>query len=55
MLTVIKTEDRPLQVAQRGLVRNLLKTMPARYRSDLNDMRMFFRLGGLKDDPFQGL
>lgn len=55
MLTVIKSEDRPLQAAQRNRVRGLLNAMPARYRSDLNDMRIFFRLGGLKDDPFQGL
>jgi hypothetical protein len=26
--------------------------MPARYRSDLNDMRTFFKLGGLVNDPF---
>ncbi|MDZ7592177.1 MAG: class I SAM-dependent methyltransferase [Rubrivivax sp.] len=55
MLTVIKTADRPLQAAQLDRVRALLREMPARYRSDLNDMRVFFRLGGLKNDPFQGL
>lgn len=55
MLTVIKTSDRPLQPAQRDRLRAPLKAMPARYRSDLNDIRTFFRLGGLKNDPFQGL
>jgi hypothetical protein len=55
MLTVIKSEDKPLQSAQRHQVRALIRAMPARYRGDLNDMRTFFRLGGLKNDPFQGL
>lgn len=55
MLTIIKTKDEPLQPAQSEHLRTLLKAMPARYRSDLNDMRTFFRLGGLKGDPFQGL
>lgn len=54
MLTVIKTEDKPIQAAQRDRLRAVLKAMPARYRSDLNDLRIFFRLGGLKNDPFQG-
>ena len=55
MLTVIKTQDRPLQKAQRDRVRNVLKSLQVRYRGDLNDMRVFFRLGGLRNDPFQGL
>lgn len=55
MLTLIKSEDGPIQAAQRDRVRAVLQAMPARYRSDLNDLRIFFRLGGLKNDPFQGL
>ncbi len=55
MLAVIKTEDQPLKPAQLERLRTLLHAMPSRYRSDLNDMRIFFRLGGLKNDPFQGL
>jgi len=55
MLTVIKSQDRPLQAAQADRVRAVLQAMPRRYRSDLNDMRLFFRLGGLKNDPFQDL
>jgi arsenite methyltransferase len=55
MLTVVKSQDRPLQSAQCDRVRAVLQAMPRRYRSDLNDMRIFFRLGGLKGDPFQGL
>lgn len=55
MLTVIKTEDHPLSPAQRERARAVLKGMPARYRSDLSDMRIFFRLGGLGNDPFRGL
>jgi hypothetical protein len=27
--------------------------LPARYRRDFNDIRTFFRLGGLVNDPFR--
>lgn len=55
MLTIIKSDDKPIQAVQRDRVAEVLKHMPARYRSDLNDLRLFFRLGGLKNDPFHGL
>lgn len=55
MLTIVKSEDHHIQEAQREQLRDVLRKMPARYRSDLNDLRTFFRLGGLKNDPFQGL
>jgi arsenite methyltransferase len=55
MLTVVKTDDHPLGTAQQEGIRKLLSGMPARYRRDLNDIRIFFRLGGLDHDPFTGL
>lgn len=51
-LIIVKTADRvmPAEVQQR--IRELKKGLKPRYRSDLNDMRIFFALGGLKNDPF---
>ena len=52
VLTIIKTEDKelPLEVSEEIL--RLLKNLPKQYRHDLNDIRFFFKLGGLKNDPF---
>lgn len=55
MLTLIKTDDKPLTEVQGAQLRTIVARMPARYRSDLDDMRTFFRLGGLPNDPFRGL
>lgn len=52
MLTLIKTADHPLPPGDRERVKALAAAMPPRYRSDLNDLRIFFRLGGLGNDPF---
>jgi len=30
------------------------RELPRKYRGDLDDMRIFFRLGGLANDPFSG-
>lgn len=51
-LVVTKTGDRPLSEAVRQKVRAMKSALPPRYRRDLNDMRIFFALGGLKNDPF---
>ena len=51
-LVVIKSPDHPLPVAvRRQLAEQRARLLP-RYRRDLNDMRHFFRLGGLRNDPF---
>ena len=55
MLTMIKTEDQPLDAEQKSQLRSILQRLPRRYRSDLDDMRTFFKLGGLPNDPFAGL
>jgi len=53
MLTVIKSEDKPIARDLLDRLRKAIERMPRRYRSDLNDMRTFFRLGGLRNDPFR--
>lgn len=54
LLIVLKTEDKPLPEAIRAKIRAMRKVLPARYRRDLDDIRTFFRLGGLGNDPFSG-
>ncbi len=51
-LIVVKTADRALPAAIQQRIRQLKQDLKPRYRRDLNDMRVFFALGGLKNDPF---
>lgn len=51
-LVLIKTPDQPLAEALRVRVKAMRSTLKPRYRRDLDDLRTFFRLGGLKNDPF---
>lgn len=53
MLVVVKTPDGELAEPVRNRLRELMGAMPARYRAELNDIRFFFRLGGLGADPFR--
>lgn len=52
ILTVIKTRDRALSAEQRQKLLGLRANLPVRYRRDLDELRRFFRLGGMKTDPF---
>jgi arsenite methyltransferase len=52
-LVILKTADRPLADAQRQRLREMVKALKPRYRRDLTDMRLFFGLGGLRNDPFR--
>ena len=52
MLTVIKSADRPLAADFVARLRQMRRDLPVRYRRDLDDLRLFFRLGGLANDPF---
>jgi arsenite methyltransferase len=52
LLTVIKTPDLPLDAAVQRKVKALRQGLRPCYRRDLNDMRIFFGLGGLRNDPF---
>jgi arsenite methyltransferase len=53
MLTLIRTPSKPLSPALRDRVVQMRAALPRRYRADLDDMRMFFRLKGLPSDPFR--
>lgn len=54
-LVIVKTPDRVLPEAVRQQVVQRYRALKPRYRRDLNDIRTFFALGGLKNDPFKGL
>ena len=51
-LVLVKTADKPLPGALRDRMKAMRLTLKPRYRRDLDDLRTFFRLGGLKNDPF---
>lgn len=51
-LTLIKSQDKTLPDSLRHQLKEMRQNLPSRYRHDLDDLRFFFRLGGLKGDPF---
>jgi ubiquinone/menaquinone biosynthesis C-methylase UbiE len=51
-LMLTKSEDRPLEPTAKERFKDLRRALPATYRRDLDDIRLFFRLGGLRNDPF---
>lgn len=51
-LTLIKSEDRVLPPAVLQRIGEMRRALPGRYRRDLLDLRMFFAMGGLRNDPF---
>jgi len=51
-LVIIKTADRALPESLRQRIAAMYKALQPRYRRDLNDIRNFFALGGLRNDPF---
>jgi arsenite methyltransferase len=51
-LVVVKTADKPLSDDVRRQIHSIKAALKPRYRRDLNDMRIFFALGGLRNDPF---
>jgi len=53
-LLTVKTQDQPLPTELLRRVRQMRRDLPRKYRGDLDDMRIFFRLGGLENDPFSG-
>lgn len=52
-LVIVKTADRSLPVDLCQRIAALRASLKPRYRRDLNDLRTFFSLGGLKNDPFK--
>lgn len=54
VLVLIKSQDRgTLSAFQNEKLATLKNSLPEKYKSDLNDIRLLFSLGGLKNDPFQ--
>jgi ubiquinone/menaquinone biosynthesis C-methylase UbiE len=51
-LVIVKTADRPLPEPLRQRLQAMRRALKPRYRRDLNDLRLFFALGGLRNDPF---
>ncbi len=52
-LAIISTPKKQLPASLKNEFNTLRKTLPRRYRGDLDDMRLFFKLGGLSGDPFR--
>lgn len=52
LFNVIKTESLPLSATRKAMFVAARDRLSPRLRSDLDDLRMFFRLGGLMPDPF---
>jgi hypothetical protein len=50
---VIQTPPKPLDEGLRKKLKEMRRALPRRYRADLDDMRLFFKLGGLPSDPFR--
>ena len=53
LLNVMKSADQPLDPAIYAKFRELRAGLPVAYRRQLDDMRLFFWLGGLRNDPFR--
>ena len=53
MLTLLRTPARALDEGIRVRVKAMRKALPRRYRADLDDIRLFFRLNGMTSDPFR--
>jgi len=53
ILILAKTADRPISSQLRTELREMRRKLNSRYRRDLDDIRRFFRWGGLGDDPFR--
>ncbi len=52
MLVILKTPDRPLPAALRDKFKAMRAALPRAYRRDLDEIRLFLKLGGLVNDPF---
>jgi arsenite methyltransferase len=52
LFVIIKTADKRLSNDQRRRLQEKRRSLPRPFRGDLDDLRLFFRLGGLKTDPF---
>lgn len=53
LLVAIQTEPKPLPPDLKARLAAMRKRLPRRYRIDLDELRQFFRLGGLPGDAFR--
>jgi arsenite methyltransferase len=53
LLVILRTPPRSISPESARELDKLRRSLPARYRRDLEDLRLFFRLGGLPEDPFR--
>lgn len=53
LLVVLRTPPRPLPKDVTARLNEIRNALPRRYRRDLEDLRLFFRQGGLSGDPFR--
>ena len=51
-LVVLRTKAKPLEAGIAAKIRAMRKALPPSYRRDLDDLRLFCRLGGVIPDPF---
>lgn len=52
LLVIMKSPDSPLRPGLREQLDGMRRSLPRAYRRDLDDIRLFFRMGGLRNDPF---
>jgi SAM-dependent methyltransferase len=52
ILVVVKTKDISIPSAVTDSLRDMRKRLPTKYRRELDDIRLFFWLSGLRNDPF---
>jgi SAM-dependent methyltransferase len=52
-LVMIKSPGQPVAPDLRERVRALRRALSPRFRTDLDDLRLFFRLDGMENDPFR--
>jgi arsenite methyltransferase len=55
VLHIVKTPDRQLSPEMRARFQTMRRDFPRQYRGDLDDIRLFTRLGGLKERPLRRL
>lgn len=53
ILVLVKSPDRDLASGVRDELRAMRRSLPAKYRRELDDIRLFFWMGGLRNDPFR--
>lgn len=52
-LIIIKKEDKPLPPGLHQRINLMRDSLKPRYRQDMDNLRLFLRLGGLKHNPFK--